>query len=344
MDYRTLGQSGLKVSPLCLGCMSYGEAGAGTHAWTLTEGDSQPFFRQALEAGINFFDTANVYSAGSSEEITGRALRRLARRDEIVVATKAFGPWRRAPNARGLSRKALFQAMDDSLQRLGMDYVDLYQIHRFDTETPVEETMEALHDLVKAGKTRYLGASSMAAWQFAKMQQVAERNGWTRFIAMQPQVNLIYREEEREMLPLCQDQGVGVIPWSPLARGKLTRPWEIQTHRSENDLFGQQLYKAMEANDRAIVERVRDVAEARGVSMAQVALAWLLQKPGITSPIIGATKPEQLTDAFAALDLSLSAEDISALEALYQPHPVVGVYAPPAPDGKVSLTEEGMSA
>lgn len=344
MDYRTLGQSGLKVSPICLGCMSYGEAGAGTHAWTLTEADSQPFFRQALEAGINFFDTANVYSAGSSEEITGRALRGLARRDEIVVATKAFGPWRRAPNTRGLSRKALFQAMDDSLQRLGMDYVDLYQIHRFDSETPVEETMEALHDLVKAGKTRYLGASSMAAWQFAKMQQVAERQGLTRFIAMQPQVNLIYREEEREMLPLCQDQGVGVIPWSPLARGKLTRPWETQTHRSENDLFGQQLYKAMEANDRAIVERVRDVAEARGVSMAQVALAWLLQKPGITSPIIGATKPEQLTDAIAALALSLSREEVSALEALYQPHPVVGVYAPPVPDGKVSLTEEGMSA
>jgi aryl-alcohol dehydrogenase-like predicted oxidoreductase len=234
--------------------------------------------------------------------------------------------------------------MDDSLQRLGMDYVDLYQIHRFDTETPVEETMEALHDLVKAGKTRYLGASSMAAWQFAKMQQVAERNGWTRFIAMQPQVNLIYREEEREMLPLCQDQGVGVIPWSPLARGKLTRPWETQTHRSENDLFGQQLYKAMEANDRAIVERVREVAEARGVSMAQIALAWLLQKPGITSPIIGATKPEQLSDAIAALGLSLSSEEVGALEALYLPHPVVGVYAPPAPDGKVSLTEEGMSA
>ena len=344
MNYRTLGHSGLKVSPLCLGCMSYGEAGAGTHAWTLSEADSQPFFRQALEAGINFFDTANVYSAGSSEEITGRALRKLARRDEIVVATKAFGPWRKAPNARGLSRKALFQAMDDSLQRLGMDYVDLYQIHRFDTETPVEETMEALHDLVKAGKTRYIGASSMAAWQFAKMQQVAERNGWTRFIAMQPQVNLIYREEEREMLPLCQDQGVGVIPWSPLARGKLTRPWAAETHRSEHDLFGKQLYKAMEANDREIVGAVEALAKARGVSMAQIALAWLLQKPGITSPIIGATKPAQLADALRALELTLDPEACAQLEALYQPHPVAGVYAPPAPDGKVSLTEEGLSA
>ena len=340
MDYVTLGRSGLTVSRLCLGCMSFGIAGRGPHEWTLDEAASRPFFRQALQAGINFFDTANVYSDGTSEEITGRALKALARRDEVVVATKGFNPWRNAPNTGGLSRKALFQAVDDSLARLGMDYVDLYQIHRFDEATPVEETMEALHDIVKAGKARYIGASSMAAWQFAKMQYVADAHCWTRFVAMQPQVNLIYREEEREMIPLCRDMGVGVIPWSPLGRGKLTRPWDAQTARSATDQFGQAIYAKTADQDRAVVEAVAALAEARGVPPAQVALAWLLAKPGITAPIVGATTPKHLEDAVAAMALTLSGDEIARLEAPYVPHVVTGVGFPRRQVGRVTLDED----
>ena len=332
MDYVNLGRSGLKVSRICLGCMSYGDPGRGMQPWSLDEAASRPFFRQALEAGINFFDTANVYSAGSSEEITGRALRAMARRDEVVIATKAFFPWRNAPNSGFLSRKALFQAIDDSLARLGVDYVDLYQIHRYDSATPVEETMEALHDIVKSGKVRYIGASSMEAWRFAKLQHAAERHGWTRFIAMQPQYSLLYREEEREMLPQCLDQGVGVIPWSPLARGWLTRDWEVETNRSRNDIYARQIFAATEPQDRMIVEAVARIAEARGVSRAEVALAWMLGKPVVTAPIIGATKAAHLADAIAALALRLDAEEVAALEAPYGPHPVNGVAPPLSPE------------
>lgn len=329
MQYVKLGQSGLMVSRLCLGCMSFGTPGDGAdstrHAWTLDETASRPLIRQALEAGINFFDTANAYSAGSSEEILGGSLKALARRDEVVIATKAFVPWRDAPNTGGLSRKALFQAVDDSLRRLGTDYIDLYQIHRWDETTPIEETMEALHDIRKAGKVRYLGASSMAAWQFAKAQHAADRNGWTRFVSMQPQVSLLYREEEREMIPLCRDQGVGVLPWSPLARGKLTRPWNAATGRSQSDQFARLLFDATQEQDRRVVEATLAVAEARGVPPAQVALAWVLAKPGITAPIVGATRQGHVADAVAALDLVLSDAEIAALEASYVPHPVVGV-------------------
>jgi aryl-alcohol dehydrogenase-like predicted oxidoreductase len=336
MQYVNLGRTGLKVSRICLGCMSYGKPGT-THQWTLDEEAARPFFRQALELGINFFDTANGYSAGSSEEITGRALKDFALRDEIVIATKAFIPWRQAPNTGGLSRKALFQAVDDSLTRLGTDYVDLYQIHRWDFETPIEEVMEALHDIVKAGKARYIGASSMSTWQFAKAQHAAERNGWTRFVSMQPQVSLIYREEEREMLPYCLDSGVGVIPWSPLGRGKLTRDWDATTARSETDEFGKLLYAATAENDRKVAEAVAETAVGRGVPRAQVALAWLLHKPAITAPIIGATKLEHLDDAAAAVELKLSHEEIERLEAPYLPHAVVGVTVPPRPPGSVSV-------
>jgi aryl-alcohol dehydrogenase-like predicted oxidoreductase len=309
--------------------MSYGDPGRGMQSWSLDEASSRPFFRQALEAGINFFDTANAYSGGSSEEITGRALRDMARRDEIVIATKAFFPWENAPNAGFLSRKALMQAIDDSLTRLGVDYVDLYQIHRFDHSTPVEETMEALHDIVKAGKVRYIGASSMEAWRFAKLQHTAERHGWARFISMQPQYNLLYREEEREMLPQCLDLGVGVIPWSPLARGRLARAWEDgDTNRSRNDPFAQQMYGATEAEDRAVIDAVGKIAQKRGIPRGYVALAWLLTKPAITAPIIGATKVQHLADAIAALDIALSDDEITALEAGYVPHPVSGI-APP---------------
>jgi len=328
MDYINLGHSGLKVSRICLGCMSYGEPARGWQPWSLGEAESRPFFRQALEAGINFFDTANVYSAGSSEEITGRALRDMARRDEIVIATKAFFPWRNAPNAGFLSRKALLAAIDDSLVRLGVDYIDLYQIHRFDHDTPVEETMAALHDIVKAGKARYIGASSMEAWRFAKMQHAAERHGWTRFVSMQPQYSLLYREEEREMLPQCLDQGVGVIPWSPLARGRLTRDWDAETNRSRNDPFAQKIFADTEQQDRKVVEAVTLVAEQRGIARAHVALAWMLTKPAITAPIVGATRPQHLADAIAALDVRLTAEDMAALEAPYVPHPVSGIVPP----------------
>ncbi len=325
MEYVNLGHSGLKVSQICLGCMSYGDTSKGWHGdWVLSEDESRPFIREAVEAGINFFDTANMYSLGASEEVIGRLLPEFARRDEIVVATKAFLPWRQAPNAGGLSRKALIQAVDDSLTRLGMDYVDLFQIHRWDDTTPIEETMEALHDIVKAGKARYIGASSMFAWQFAKAQEVARANGWTRFIAMQNHVNLLYREEEREMLPLCADQGVGVSPWSPLARGRLARAWDETTVRSETDGFGKLLYRQQEDADRAIVEAVGAIAADRGVSRATVALAWHFTK-GVTAPIIGATKPGHIGAALEAVTLGLTDEEVARLEAPYLPSAPVGV-------------------
>lgn len=341
MQYVQLGRTGLKVSRLCLGCMSFGDPARGDHGWTLDEAASRPFFRQALEAGINFFDTANAYSAGVSEEITGRALRDFARRDEVVIATKAYMYWRNAPNVGGLSRKAILQAVDDSLRRLGTDYIDLFQIHRFDHETPIEETMRALDDIVRAGKARYIGASSMEAWRFAKMQFAAQQNGWTPFVSMQPQVNLIYREEEREMIPLCQDLGVGVIPWSPLARGLLARPWNTTTTRSQTDKFTRYLFGRTERLDRAVIDALASVSEARGLPMAQVATAWLLHKPGITAPIIGATKPHHLADAIAALDVSLTPDEIKALEAPYEPRAVVGLASPYPFSGRVSMIGEG---
>jgi aryl-alcohol dehydrogenase (NADP+) len=322
VKYRKLGRTGLDVSAVCLGCMSYGEPDRGPHPWSLGEDDARPFFKQALDAGINFFDTANTYSAGSSEEITGRALRDFANRDEIVLATKVFMPVdRRGPNASGLSRKAIFAAVDASLTRLGTDYVDLYQIHRWDPDVPIEETLEALHDAVRSGKVRYIGASSMYAWQFAKALYLAERNGWTRFVSMQNHYNLIYREEEREMLPLCADQGIGVIPWSPLARGRLTRPWDAVTARTETDEFGKTLYRD---EDRQIVGRVIDLAAKRNLSPAQVALAWLLRNPAVTSPIVGVTKPEQLTQALSAVDVELDDAEVAYLEEPYVPHAVAG--------------------
>ena len=326
MEYVNLGRSGLKVSRLCLGCMSYGDTSRGWHGdWVLSEKESRPFIREAVEAGINFFDTANMYSMGASEEVVGRLLPEFAKRDEIVVATKAFLPWRQAPNAGGLSRKSLMQAIDDSLDRLGMDYVDLYQIHRWDESTPIEETMEALHDIVKSGKARYIGASSMAAWQFAKAQEVARANGWTTFISMQNHVNLLYREEEREMIPLCRDQGVGIIPWSPLARGKLARAWDESTVRSETDGFGKMLYTQNVDADRAIVEAVGRIAEARGVSRATVALAWHFAVDGITAPIIGATKDGHISAAVAAMSLDLTQEEVESLENPYVSKTPVGV-------------------
>ena len=325
MDYTRLGRTGLKVSRLCLGCMTYGEPAQGAHPWTLPEEASRPQIRAAIEAGINFFDTANIYSNGSSEEILGRALRDFAQRDEIVLATKLRYGWRKGPNTQGLSRKVILAEIDASLRRLGTDYVDLLQIHRWDAATPIEETMEALHDVVKAGKARYIGASSMCAWQFAKAQAVAQQQGWTRFVSMQPELNLLYREEEREMLPLCLDQGVGVIPWSPLARGRLARPWGEVTQRQDNDVFGKTLFAHSEDNDREVAAALAQVAAARGVARAQVALAWVLAQPGVTAPIVGVAKPEQLHDAVAALALRLSDEERAALEAPYRPHPVVGL-------------------
>ena len=324
MQTARLGHTGLTVSRICLGCMTYGVPDRGAHPWTLDEAASRPLIRQALELGINFFDTANAYSDGTSEEIVGRALRDFARRDEIVVATKVRFAARRAPNVGGLSRKAILHEVDASLTRLGMDFVDLYQIHRWDEHTPIEETMEALHDVVKAGKARYIGASSMFAWQFAKAQQVAKENGWTRFISMQPELSLIYREEEREMLPLCHDQGVGVIPWSPLARGRLARPWGEHTPRIASDSFGAGLFAQSEDNDHQVAQALAQVAAQRGISRAQVALAWLLRKPGITAPIIGASGPGHFDDALAALELKLSDAEVAALEAPYRPHAVVG--------------------
>ena len=324
MKYTRLGKTGLEISALCLGCMSYGEPKRGPHAWTLPEDESRPFIQKAIEEGINFFDTANGYSAGSSEEILGRAIKDFGNRDDVVIASKVFMPMRRGRNAVGLSRKAILTELDASLRRLGTDYIDLYQIHRFDGRTPIEETLEALHDAVKSGKVRYIGASSMHGWQFSKSLYLADLHGWTRFISMQNHYNLLYREEEREMMPLCEDQGIGVIPWSPMARGKLTRDWEETTPRSGTDEFGKTLYTSNEASDREIVDRVRKTAEARGVSRAQVALAWMLHKPFVTAPIIGATKAHHLEDALAALDLSLSDEEIAELEAPYTPRAVSG--------------------
>jgi aryl-alcohol dehydrogenase-like predicted oxidoreductase len=325
MKYVNLGATGLKVSRICLGCMSYGDGSKGTHPWTLSEEASQPFYKRALEAGITFFDTANVYSAGTSEEFLGRAVKKYAKRDELVIATKVHGEMRPGdPNGKGLSRKHIFGEIDASLKRLQTDYVDLYQIHRLDPETPIEETLEALSDVVKAGKARYIGASSMWAWQFMQALAMQKANGWARFVSMQNHLNLLYREEEREMLPLCRDQGIGVIPWSPLARGRLARAADEQTDRSETDKFGQYLYRKTAEADRAVIERVGEIAAERGVSRGQVALAWHFAKPGVTAPIVGATKLEQLDDAIAAVDLVLSAEEVKRLEEPYIPHPVVG--------------------
>jgi aryl-alcohol dehydrogenase-like predicted oxidoreductase len=324
MEYRRFGSTGLKVSPICLGCMTFGVPDRGNHAWTLDEAQSRPLIRQALDAGINFFDTANGYSDGTSEEIVGRALAEFGRRDELVVATKVFYPLRDAPNVGGLSRKAIMQSIDDSLRRLGMDYVDLYQIHRWDYNTPIEETLEALHDVVKAGKARYIGASSMHAWQFAKALYTSRLHGWTPFVSMQNHVNLLYREEEREMLPLCVDQGVAVMPWSPLARGRLTRDWDQSSDRQATDRFGATLYNDNEAADRAIVDAVAAIAAERGVSRAQVALAWVRQKKGVTTPIVGASRPGHLEDALASIDLHLSADEIGRLETPYRTLPTAG--------------------
>ena len=324
MEQVRLGSSGLHVSRICLGMMSFhAEHG---RPWTLPESEAEPIVRRAVEGGITFFDTADMYSDGGSEIVTGRLVPKLLSRDEAVIATKVFHPMTPGPNGRGLSRKHVLSAIDASLARLGMDYVDVYQIHRWDYATPIEETMEALHDIVRAGKARYIGASSMHAWQFAKAQHVAERNGWTKFVSMQNHYNLIYREEEREMIPQCLDQGVGVIPWSPLARGWLagtrTRGGERRTRRAETDAFQDELYGRDEDYD--VVERVSEVAAGRGVPSAQVALAWLLGKPGVTAPIVGATKVSHLEDALAAEELELSASEIERLEEPYRPHPVSG--------------------
>ncbi|MBK8019481.1 MAG: aldo/keto reductase [Betaproteobacteria bacterium] len=324
MEFTRLGNTGLKISRICLGCMSYGAPERGRHPWTLDEETSRPFVRKALDLGINFFDTANSYSEGTSEEIVGRALRDFADRDEIVVATKVFFPTAKGHNTAGLSRKSILANIDASLQRLGMDYVDLYQIHRWDYRTPIEETMEALHDVVKSGKARYIGASSMFAWQFSKAQHVAETHGWTRFVTMQNHYNLLNREEEREMLPLCADQRIGVIPWSPLARGRLTRDWSEVTERERTDDLMGPLYAATVESDRKIVGQVAAIAAQRGIPRAQVALAWLLSKPGVSAPIVGATRMAHLDDAVAALTVRLTTEDIASLEAPYVPHAVVG--------------------
>jgi len=331
MEYVNLGKTGVKVSRICLGCMSYGVPPAGplrpgSNAWSLNEEQSAPFFRQALDAGINFFDTANVYANGDSERVLGRFLKANAKREDTVIATKLNGVMRDGPNGGGLSRKEIFFELDESLRRLETDYVDLYQIHRWDKTTPIEETLEALNDVVRAGKVRYIGASSMWAWQFSKALYTSEMQGWAKFVTMQPHYNLIYREEEREMLKLCVDQGVGVIPWSPLARGKLARPWEAEaTKRSETDGYAKNLYAKSAEADKIVVERLTQVAGARGVPMAQVALAWLLTKPAITAPIVGATKAHHLEDAVAAVELKLTAEEVKALEEPYVPHPVLGL-------------------
>ncbi len=324
MQYVHLGSTGLEVSRICLGCMSYGVPERGNHAWVLNEAESRPFIQRALELGINFFDTANVYSDGTSEEIVGRALKDYARREELVIATKVHGRMRPGPNGAGLSRKAILHEIDASLKRLGTDYIDLYQIHRFDYATPLEETLEALNDVVRAGKARYIGASSMHAWQLMKALSLQRQHGWAPFVSMQNYVNLLYREEEREMLPLCQEEGIGVIPWSPLARGRLTRPWGEVTKRAELDEFGRTLYGVMESADQGVVERVAQVAHKRGVPMAQVALAWVLQKRPVTAPIVGATKMHHLDDADRALSLELTPEEIQTLAEAYVPHPVLG--------------------
>jgi aryl-alcohol dehydrogenase (NADP+) len=323
MDYTNLGTTGLKVSRICLGCMTYGSKT--WREWVLEESDSRPFFRAALEAGINFFDTADVYSQGVSEEITGRALKEYGpTRDKVVIATKVHSPMGTDPNGRGLSRKHIMHAIDDSLRRLGTDYVDLYQIHRYDPTTPMEETLEALTDVVRAGKALYIGASSMYAWQFAKYQHIAATRGLAKFVTMQNHYNLIYREEEREMIPLCLDQGVGLIPWSPLARGVLAGNRQAGTLRSRTDPFTKATYTATQEQDERVVERVARVAERHGLAPARIALAWLLSKPAVTAPIVGASKPHHLDDAIAAVEIKLSAEDIASLEEPYVPHPVLG--------------------
>jgi aryl-alcohol dehydrogenase-like predicted oxidoreductase len=330
MEYVNLGRTGLKVSRICLGCMTYGSPATGKllpgrQAWALNEAESQPFLRQALDLGINFFDTANVYSGGDSERVVGKFLKANTRREAVVIATKVHSPMREEPNGRGLSRKAILFELDESLRRLETDYVDLYQIHRWDYETPIEETLEALHDAVKAGKVRYIGASSMYAWQFAKALYLADRQRWTRFVSMQNHYNLLYREEEREMMGLCQSEGIGVIPWSPLARGRLARPWKAETtNRSGNDPFGKSMYGPSEDADHRVVDRLGEIAEKRGVPYAQVALAWLLAKPAVTAPIVGASKAHHLQDAVAALSVRLTAEEIAALEEHYMAHSVLG--------------------
>jgi aryl-alcohol dehydrogenase-like predicted oxidoreductase len=330
MDYVRLGNTGLKVSRICLGCMTYGapatgELKPGRQAWALDEPQSRPFLRQALDLGINFFDTANVYSSGASEEVLGRFIKDTVRRESVVIATKVYGIMRDEPNGSGLSRKAILFEAEQSLRRLQTDYIDLYQIHRLDYETPMEEMLEALHDLVKAGKVRYIGASSMYAWQFAKLLYLADLHGWTRFVSMQNHYNLIYREEEREMMGLCHTEGIGVIPWSPLARGRLARAWASEsTKRSETDQFGNTMYSKTEEADKRVVDRLSELSKKRDVPMAQLALAWLLSKPGVTAPIVGANKPNHLTDAVAALSVRLTSEEIRSLEEAYIPHPVLG--------------------
>ena len=324
MDYVRLGKTGLEVSRLCLGCMAFGDVSTGERLWALDEDGSRPIIRRALDAGINFFDTANMYSKGTSEEITGKLLWSMVKREDVVLATKVHYRMRLGPNGMGQSRKAIMHEIDESLRRLGTDYIDLYQIHRYDPDTPIEETLEALHDVVKAGKVRYLGASSMFAYQFMKMLMTQRMKGFAPFISMQNHVNLLHREEEREMLPLCRDEGIGVIPWSPLARGRLARPWGTDTKRSETDTFAGALYTRGEEASKAIVSAVDSIAAKRGVPMAQVALAWLLSKPAITAPIVGATKVEQLEDAIGALTIDLTDEEITTLEAPYQPLLPVG--------------------
>ncbi|HAT3848507.1 TPA: aldo/keto reductase [Serratia marcescens] len=330
MEMTRLGLTGLEVSRLVLGCMTFGDKNVGSHAWTLGQDEARPIFRHAVEQGINFFDTANSYSAGTSEVIVGKLLKEFTHRDEVVLATKVYFSTgnkgmheKDGPNKIGLSRKIIMSEIDASLSRLGTDYIDLYQIHRWDYNTPIEETMIALHDIVKAGKVRYIGASSMYAWQFAKAQEFARKNGLTPFSTMQNYLNLLYREEEREMLPMCADQGVGIMPWSPLARGRLTRPSGTVSHRQENDAFGKGLYTNTEDADNRIIDAVEKVAKARGVPMAQVALAWVLAKPGVSAPIIGASKPHHLDDAIAALSLTLSEEELRSLEEPYVPHNIV---------------------
>jgi aryl-alcohol dehydrogenase-like predicted oxidoreductase len=323
MEYTNLGKTGLKVSRICLGCMSYGLV---KRRWFLDEEEGRPFIQRALALGINFFDTANMYGDGESETVLGRALRDFGKREEMVIATKVFFPMRSDPNGGGLSRKAIMTEIDHSLRRLGTDYVDLYQIHRWDYETPIEETLEALHDVVKAGKARYIGASSMFAWQFCKALFLADLHGWTRFVSMQPHYNLLYREEERDMLGLCLAEGIGVVPWSPLARGRLTRAWESRTSttRGQTDEYGKEIYSGTEEADKRVVDRVGEVAETRGVTRAQIALTWLLRQPAVTAPIVGATKPHHLEEAVAAVDVKLADAEIEALEAPYVPHPVAG--------------------
>lgn len=324
MEYVKFGKTGLKVSRLWLGCMTYGTPDRGKHPWTMPEDASRPLIRQALELGINVLDTANSYSDGTSEEIVGRAVKDFARRDEVVIATKVCLQMRDEPNGAGLSRKAVFNEIDNSLRRLGTDYVDIYQIHRWDYDTPIEETLEALNDLVRMGKVRYIGASSMHAWQFTKAIYTSRLHGWSEFVSMQDHLNLLHREEEREMLPLCIDQGIAVVPWSPLARGRLTRDWDDISERSKTDAFGSTLYTQAVDADRKIVEEVARIAKARGVPRAQVALAWVTQKRGVTAPIIGASKPQHLTDAVAALSLRLTEDEIKALEGPYVPHRIAG--------------------